>query len=236
MPFPTDIRQEALVRSHRRCCVCHDFGGRSVNVHHITQEADGGLNTLENAICLCLRCHAEAGHFNPRHPLGTKYSPSELIAHREQWWAHCAAHLDEPLGLTLDVSYKTVVRTSDFHRYKLLISYTNTTIAAHDGWKIQIYLPSFVTYDQCEFDEYDNTELDGSLYTEFEANSCERVYPGETVRIATKESFPYPFIEYEFTDPIYHQALLGAEVRWKFFTPNAPLVEGSRRLSELQEF
>ena len=90
MPFTPATRQEVLVRSHRRCCVCHDFAGRSVNVHHVIQEADGGANTIENAICLCLRCHAEAGHFNSRHPLGTKYSSPELLAHRDQWWQHCA--------------------------------------------------------------------------------------------------------------------------------------------------
>lgn len=65
MPFPRPVRDEALVRSNRRCCVCHEFGGRSVNVHHIVQEADGGPNTIENAICLCLRCHAEAGLNRP---------------------------------------------------------------------------------------------------------------------------------------------------------------------------
>lgn len=81
MPFPADIREDALVRSGRHCCVCHQAAGRDVNVHHIVQEADGGPNTLENAIVLCSKCHGEAGHYNPRHPLGTKYSPSELRRH-----------------------------------------------------------------------------------------------------------------------------------------------------------
>jgi hypothetical protein len=92
MPFPKKVREIVLVRSHRRCCVCHEFAGRSVNVHHIVQEADGGENIIDNAICLCLRCHAEAGHFNPRHPLGTNYSPNELMAHRDQWWSYCESH------------------------------------------------------------------------------------------------------------------------------------------------
>lgn len=92
MPFPEKVRETVLVRSHRRCCVCHEFAGRSVNVHHIIQEADGGENTIDNAICLCLPCHAEAGHFNSRHPLGTKYSPNELRAHRDQWWSYCESH------------------------------------------------------------------------------------------------------------------------------------------------
>jgi hypothetical protein len=89
VPFPDSVREDSLVRSHRRCCVCHEFAGRNVNVHHVVQEAAGGPNTLENSIVLCLRCHAEAGHYNPKHPLGTKYSPSELRRHRDQWWEYC---------------------------------------------------------------------------------------------------------------------------------------------------
>lgn len=89
MPFSKKVREESLVRSHRHCCVCHLFSGRDVNVHHIIQESDGGPNTLDNAIVLCLKCHSEAGHYNTRHPLGTKYSPEELRKHRDQWWELC---------------------------------------------------------------------------------------------------------------------------------------------------
>ncbi|MBK8253548.1 MAG: HNH endonuclease [Polyangiaceae bacterium] len=89
MPFPDPVRTDALVRSRRVCCVCHNFAGRDAVVHHIVQEADGGSNTLDNAILLCSRCHGEAGHYNPRHPLGTKYSPEELRRHRDDWWAYC---------------------------------------------------------------------------------------------------------------------------------------------------
>jgi hypothetical protein len=66
-----------------------------VNVHHILPEADGGPNTLDNAIVLCLKCHAEAGHYNPRHPLGVKYSPSELRRHRDEWWKYCESYRKE---------------------------------------------------------------------------------------------------------------------------------------------
>jgi hypothetical protein len=72
--------------------VCHEFAGRNVNVHHIVQEADKGLSILENAILLCSRCHNEAGHYNDRHPLGTKYSPSELQKHRDEWWKYCETY------------------------------------------------------------------------------------------------------------------------------------------------
>ena len=91
MPFPDAVREEALVAAGRCCCVCRTFSGRSTVVHHIVQEAEGGPNTIDNAIPLCDRCHAEAGHYNPHHPLGTKYSPSELRRHRDQWFRICAA-------------------------------------------------------------------------------------------------------------------------------------------------
>lgn len=86
MPFPRSVKEDVLVRSARHCCVCHDSKRRDVYVHHIVQEADGGPNTAENAIALCHDCHSAAGHYNSRHPLGTKYSATELKLHRDQWF------------------------------------------------------------------------------------------------------------------------------------------------------
>lgn len=98
MPFPHLDKEEALVRSRRYCCVCHEFAGLYTNVHHIIPEAQGGPNTLDNAIVLCLRCHGEAGHYNPRHPIGNKYSPAELRRHRDLWWERCEQHAGVPLS------------------------------------------------------------------------------------------------------------------------------------------
>ncbi len=90
MPFSPTIRQEALTRSKRHCCVCQEFAGRSTQVHHIKPEVEGGPDELDNAIVLCLRCHAEAGHYNSQHPIGNKYTPKELRQHRDEWWNWCA--------------------------------------------------------------------------------------------------------------------------------------------------
>ena len=97
MAFPQTVKEEALVRARRACCVCQEFVGRPTEVHHIIQEADGGSNTLENAIVLCLKCHSDAGHYNPRHPIGNKYSPDELRRHRDNWWAWCEKNPSTPL-------------------------------------------------------------------------------------------------------------------------------------------
>jgi 5-methylcytosine-specific restriction endonuclease McrA len=87
MPFSPTVREEVLIRSRRSCCVCRAFAGRDVDVHHIVPQAEGGSDEIDNAIALCDRCHGEAGHYNQQHPLGIKYSRSELRSHRDQWWS-----------------------------------------------------------------------------------------------------------------------------------------------------
>lgn len=96
MPFPQKVKEDALINSRRCCCVCHTFAGLYTNVHHITPEASGGPSAIENAIVLCLKCHGEAGHYNPKHPIGNKYSPDELLRHRDSWWLHCEKNPTKP--------------------------------------------------------------------------------------------------------------------------------------------
>ena len=85
MSFPRAVKEKILVDTARHCCICHRYKGVKVEVHHIKQEALGGENTYENAIALCFDCHADAGHYNPKHPRGTKFSPSELKKAKENW-------------------------------------------------------------------------------------------------------------------------------------------------------
>jgi hypothetical protein len=98
MGFPTAVKEEALVRSRRHCCLCHKFAGLYTNVHHIEQEADGGPNDLDNAVVLCLECHGQVGHYNARHPIGDKYRPSEVKRHRNLWWEWCKDNPFAPIA------------------------------------------------------------------------------------------------------------------------------------------
>ncbi|MFJ3460126.1 HNH endonuclease [Achromobacter spanius] len=84
--WPTDVRERALSACGRRCCICNRFCGVNMELHHIEPEADGGPSTLDNCIPLCFDCHADVGHYNDRHPKGTKYRPSELRRHRDAWF------------------------------------------------------------------------------------------------------------------------------------------------------
>lgn len=85
MGFSQKVKNQILVDTARHCCVCHRYKGVKVEVHHIEQEALGGKNTYENAISLCFDCHCDAGHYNPKHPRGTKFSPAELKKAKQNW-------------------------------------------------------------------------------------------------------------------------------------------------------
>ncbi|MCU7804982.1 MAG: HNH endonuclease [Candidatus Thiodiazotropha sp. (ex Lucinoma borealis)] len=84
--WPQKVKEEVLVACGRRCCVCHMFCGRNIELHHIIMESKGGVSTFDNCIPLCFNCHAEAGHYNSKHPKGTKYSSAELRKHRDRWY------------------------------------------------------------------------------------------------------------------------------------------------------
>ncbi len=128
MPFYPKIKEEALVRSRRCCCVCQEFTGLYTNVHHIIQEVDGGPDTLENAIVLCLRCHGEVGHYNLRHRIGNKYSPRELLRHRDEWWEWCQNNPAIPLPkFPITVSPGIVNLGSDQWRGRSTIKLHNKT-------------------------------------------------------------------------------------------------------------
>ncbi len=98
MSFPLNVKEDALVNAARRCCLCRRYKGVGVEVHHIIQVADGGANELDNAIVLCFDCHCAAGHYNPRHPRGSKYRPDELIRHRDRWNKSVEEAGKQPLG------------------------------------------------------------------------------------------------------------------------------------------
>lgn len=86
MAFSEEVKIKALVACGRRCCICHVFCGTNMEVHHIHPLEQGGKDTFENAIPLCLDCHANVEHYNPKHPKGNKFTEKELIKHRDNWY------------------------------------------------------------------------------------------------------------------------------------------------------
>ncbi|MBB3697042.1 HNH endonuclease [Flammeovirga yaeyamensis] len=85
MSFSNQIKEDISALAARHCCVCHQHKGNNLEVHHIEAKAQGGEDTLENAILLCFDCHADAGHYFAGHPKGLKLSPSALKKHKNSW-------------------------------------------------------------------------------------------------------------------------------------------------------
>jgi hypothetical protein len=86
MTFPPRIANKALLDCGRCCSICHKFCGFKIELHHIIQKSEGGKNSYENCIPLCLDCHAEVKAYNPKHPKGRKYTDAELREHRNRWY------------------------------------------------------------------------------------------------------------------------------------------------------
>lgn len=85
---PEDV-EKLLVACHRCCCICHRFCGVKIQIDHMIPQADDGPDTYDNALPVCLECHAEIHTYNPQHPIGRKFQPSELRGHRDQWLSIC---------------------------------------------------------------------------------------------------------------------------------------------------
>lgn len=85
--FPPSVVESLLVRCHRHCCICHKPCGTKMEIHHIDPD---GPNSEDNGIPLCFDCHAEVRAYDPKHPKGRKFTPSELRKHRDQWFALCS--------------------------------------------------------------------------------------------------------------------------------------------------
>jgi hypothetical protein len=144
MPFSNIVKEDSLVRSRRCCCLCNEFSGTYVNVHHIVLESEGGPNTpntIENSIVLCLKCHGEVGHYNEQHPIGNKYTSSELIRQRDEWWDWCKNNPNVPLPkYPISISPSVLgLPSGAWHKKGLLYIYNQTDRFYYQIWiKISI--------------------------------------------------------------------------------------------------
>jgi hypothetical protein len=120
--FNRDEVDALLIRCHRRCCICHRYCGAKIETDHIVPKADGGDNSIDNALPVCFDCHAEAHAFNPSHPKGRPFTPNELRGHKEQWLRICQERPEIFLDATRDVDVGPLQGLLDELDYNLTIS------------------------------------------------------------------------------------------------------------------
>ncbi len=94
MPFSQEVKTKAMVACARRCCICHNYCGSKMEVHHIKAQSCGGSNDFDNAIPLCFNCHAEVRQYDDKHPKGIKFTELELQQHRDNWYKHIESNQD----------------------------------------------------------------------------------------------------------------------------------------------
>jgi HNH endonuclease len=75
MAFSDKIKRLAKQKSAFRCCLCHKT---FVEIHHITPQAEGGADTLDNAAPLCSTCHDLYG--------GNPEKRKIIRQMRDDWW------------------------------------------------------------------------------------------------------------------------------------------------------
>jgi len=97
--FSKAVVKNVLIRCLRHCCVCGRWCGQKIEIHHIDSPDD---NSEENAISVCFDCHAEIGHYDPKHPKGKKYTADELRELRDRTYSKYSQDLPEPPKGTSD--------------------------------------------------------------------------------------------------------------------------------------
>jgi len=89
MGFPQKEAEQLLVACQRHCCICHKRCGVKIQLHHIEFRAVSENDSIDNAIPVCLECHAEIALYNLSHPIGRRFTPGELKLHKERWLQIC---------------------------------------------------------------------------------------------------------------------------------------------------
>lgn len=125
MAFPEADVARLLADCKRHCCVCLRWCGARIHLHHIIPRAENGPDEIDNAIPVCLDCHAE---IESRSNMGRHFTQTELREHKRRWLEVCQDRPDilvhatrraetGPIeALMSELEYNRVLVTGDDHR------------------------------------------------------------------------------------------------------------------------
>ena len=81
MSIPQQVQDELMAKCGRRCCICRRFAPLHLQIHHITEKAEGGDDDPDNLIVVCLTCHSDA---HAGTVLSKRFTRGELKRHRDE--------------------------------------------------------------------------------------------------------------------------------------------------------
>jgi len=191
MSFPREMRERALVAAARHCCVCQRYKGVNVEVHHIVPKTEGGDDGIDNAIVLCFDCHADAGHYNPKHPKGTRFSSNELRKHRDTWYTTVKMHgIDVPRHI--DNLYCRYLVCNSFEAFQEITNGNFSNIPISNPLLAPNIVYEFHRKIIAQYPSYTRSnELPGRLYP----NKVQYMNTHPNARTWSKSESDYPYYE-----------------------------------------
>jgi hypothetical protein len=99
--FSPGDKRRVLLWCQRHCCFCGRKCGTDIQVAHIEPRRRDKSWNIENAIPLCLNCHQKLFSYDPKHPLGIKYTPEELKTIRDETYEKYTRHLIPEFGFQI---------------------------------------------------------------------------------------------------------------------------------------
>lgn len=110
MPFNEKIKLRVKKKAHFKCCICESFA--PLHIHHIITQADGGLDTFDNAAPLCPNCHTTYGS-NPNH---RKF----IREKRDHWYEVCDKILVNDQMVQLEKAYMVIEMKTQKHEDNII--------------------------------------------------------------------------------------------------------------------
>lgn len=131
----------------------------------MVQPRDGGLDTYDNCIPLCLDCHAEVGHYTDTHPKGTKFTPDELRLHRDRWYRKIDTGISEGapgdhLGLDLRLFRRLVALLGGSHK---MLHFRDHDYGANYSVAVEESLYAFLRTVELPEAEFFDLEMEAAL-------------------------------------------------------------------------
>ena len=190
-----DIKTEALLKCKRHCCICEQFKGNNIEVHHIVHKNEGGKDEFDNAIPLCFDCHALIGSYNPNHPKGNKYTIKELKRIRDDFYIKVQNMSNFNSTNKVNINNEDYLRTYWLQLSECMEKYHFCIEYAYDFWKTnfktkyqRINNDTMFNYDYESFQE----EIDrygDSLYAESLNYINESYYNNRKIICAVRRTY-----------------------------------------------
>jgi len=76
-----ELAAVVLSKCGRHCCICRRFEPLHLQVHHIQLKSEGGEDSLDNLIAICITCHSDV---HAELPFTRRFTHEELKLHRER--------------------------------------------------------------------------------------------------------------------------------------------------------